>query len=90
MVYEARDEVVEYKGHCRTIKTLGFWCTNCGEGILTGKPLVASEKAYQAFKEEVDELERQAASSIPTLLGPEEIASVRKKLRGKQILDDLA
>ncbi len=63
MVYETRDEIVEYNGHGRIIETLGYWCTNCGEGILTGKPLVASENAYMAFKEEMDALERLAERS---------------------------
>lgn len=67
MVYERRDDLIEYRGHERTIKTLGFWCNNCGEGILTGKPLLASEKAYLAFKAEVDELERRAATAGETL-----------------------
>lgn len=112
MVYERRDDLIEYRGHQRTIKTLGFWCNHCGEGILTGKPLLASEKAYIAFKAEIDELEKhantEAEASLRTrqspvrrrtsvfeqfetvadqaaknlaILAPDEITSVRKKLR---------
>ncbi len=53
----------------RTIKTLGWWCTNCDEAILTGDPLVAHEKAFQQFKAEVD-----------GVLGPAEVAKIRAAL----------
>lgn len=56
MVYQRRENLIEYKGHRRLIETLGFWCSNCGEGIVTGKPLQRSEQAFLALKAEVDEL----------------------------------
>jgi HTH-type transcriptional regulator / antitoxin MqsA len=69
MQYEQHDDVLEYKGQTRTIKTLGWWCSRCGEAILTGEPLLAHEKAFQELKAEVDQV-----------LGPEDVARVRKTL----------
>lgn len=69
MKYEKHDDVLEYKGQTRTIKTLGWWCSRCGEGILTGEPLLAHEQAFQEFKAEVDHV-----------LGPKEVAEVRRTL----------
>ena len=54
MRYEKHDDVLEHKGHERTIKTLGWWCTKCGEGILSGDGLIAHERAFRDFKAEVD------------------------------------
>jgi HTH-type transcriptional regulator/antitoxin MqsA len=69
MRYEKRDDGLEYKGHRRVIKTLGWWCSRCGEGILTGKPLLAHEKAFQELKADVDRA-----------LGPKEVTQVRRAL----------
>jgi HTH-type transcriptional regulator / antitoxin MqsA len=69
MRYEKHDDVLTYKGQSRTIKTLGWWCTNCDEAILTGAPLVAHEKAFQQFKAEVD-----------GVLNPTEVATIRTAL----------
>jgi HTH-type transcriptional regulator/antitoxin MqsA len=69
MRYEQHDDVLSYRGQKRTIKSWGFWCTSCGEGILTGEALVAHAKAFQEFKAEVD-----------GVLAPEQVAAVREKL----------
>ena len=69
MRYEKHDDVLTYKGKSRTIKTLGWWCTKCDEGILTGDPLVAHEKAFQQFKAEID-----------GVLNPAEVATIRAAL----------
>jgi HTH-type transcriptional regulator / antitoxin MqsA len=69
MRYELHDDVLEYKGQERTIKTLGWWCTRCGAAILTGEPLLAHERAFLELKAEVDHV-----------LGPEEVARVRRTL----------
>ena len=54
MRHEKHDDVLVYKGRSRTIRTLGWWCTECGEAILTGEPLVAHARAFQQLKAEVD------------------------------------
>jgi HTH-type transcriptional regulator/antitoxin MqsA len=69
MRYETRPEVLMYKDHERTIETLGWWCTQCGEGILTGEPLAAQERAFLELKAEVDQV-----------LSPAEVKRVRTKL----------
>ncbi len=69
MRYEVRDDVLEYKGQTRTVPTLGWWCTRCDEAILTGEPLLASERAFQELKAEVDHV-----------LAPGDVARVRKTL----------
>jgi HTH-type transcriptional regulator/antitoxin MqsA len=69
MKYEKHDDVLRYKGQSRTIKTLGWWCTQCGEAILSGEPLVAHERAFQQFKAEVD-----------GVLAPAEVARIRTTL----------
>jgi len=69
MRFESRPDVVSYKGHERTIETLGWWCTQCGEGILAGDALKANEQVFQELKAEVD-----------AVLSPAEVAAIRAKL----------
>jgi len=69
MRFEKRDDLLEYRGHERTIKTLGWWCARCGEAILTGEPLVAHARAFQQLKADVD-----------NVMGPKEVARVRTEL----------
>ncbi|HTQ42758.1 MAG TPA: type II toxin-antitoxin system MqsA family antitoxin [Polyangiaceae bacterium] len=69
MRHEKHDDVLEYKGRKRTIKTVGWWCANCGEAILTGDPLIRHEKAFLQLKAEVD-----------GVLGPKQVAKARESL----------
>jgi HTH-type transcriptional regulator / antitoxin MqsA len=73
MRHVTHDDVLKHQGHERTIRTLGWWCTECGEGILSGDALKDHERAFFAFKAEID-----------GVLGPDEIARVRSKLRLSQ------
>lgn len=73
MRYEKHADKIEYKGHSKTLQTLGWWCGACGEGILTGAPLRASEVAFQQLKAEVD-----------GVMGPAEVARVRTALKLSQ------
>ena len=66
---EACRRAAVQEAHTRTIKTLGWWCTKCGEGILAGDALRGHEKAFLEFKAEIDEI-----------LSPSEVAAVREKL----------
>jgi HTH-type transcriptional regulator/antitoxin MqsA len=69
MRYEKHDDVLEYGGRKRTIKTLGWWCTKCGEAILTGEALVKHERAFLELKAGAD-----------GVLGPREVVKVREAL----------
>lgn len=69
MQYEKHDDVIVYKGHSRTIRTLGWWCSSCDEAIFTGEPLVAHERAFQQLKAEVE-----------GVLGPKEVVRIRTAL----------
>jgi YgiT-type zinc finger domain-containing protein len=54
MSYELRDEVLEYQGHRRTLQTLGWWCSRCGEAILAGEALLAHESAFLELRTKVE------------------------------------
>lgn len=69
MRYEKHDDVLRYRVRERTIKTVGWWCTKCGEGILSGEALKSHEMAFVAFKADVD-----------GVLAPREVAAARQKL----------
>jgi HTH-type transcriptional regulator/antitoxin MqsA len=69
MRHERRADEVSYQGHQRKLKTLGWWCAQCGESILEGDALRATERAFLELKAEVD-----------GVLGPSEVAAVRQKI----------
>jgi HTH-type transcriptional regulator/antitoxin MqsA len=73
MVFKAKSEVLEYKGHQETIKTKGWWCDSCGEGILDGEALKTSERAFLTLKAKID-----------GLLLPDEVVAIRKRLKLSQ------
>jgi HTH-type transcriptional regulator/antitoxin MqsA len=73
MQYERRADILVYKGQERSCRTLAWWCTQCGEAIFAGKPLLARDRAFQQLKADVDQV-----------LGPDEVAQVREKLRLSQ------
>lgn len=69
MRFEKHADVLSYKDKTKTIKTVGWWCVECGEGILAGEGLASHEKAFLEFKAEVDEV-----------LSPAQVADIRRKL----------
>jgi HTH-type transcriptional regulator/antitoxin MqsA len=69
MRYEKHADEVSYQGHTRKLKTLGWWCSKCGESILEGAALHATEKAFLELKAEID-----------GVLGPDEVAAARERL----------
>lgn len=62
-------QVFTYKGKTITLEQPGLWCDRCDEGILDGKDIAKTEKAFEAFKAEVD-----------NLLTPEQIRHIRKDI----------
>jgi HTH-type transcriptional regulator/antitoxin MqsA len=69
MRYEKHADEVRYLGHVRKLKTLGWWCSQCGEAIFDGPALRAREKAFLELKADVD-----------GVLGPAEVARIRTAL----------
>jgi len=73
MHYERRADLLIYKDQERICKTLAWWCSRCGEAIFAGKALLARDRAFQQLKADVDQV-----------LGPDDVAQVREKLRLSQ------
>jgi YgiT-type zinc finger domain-containing protein len=46
MVHEAKSDELEYAGYKTTIRTKGWWCSSCGDGVLEANALKASERAF--------------------------------------------
>jgi YgiT-type zinc finger domain-containing protein len=63
MAFKTKADRLEYKGHTKMVRTKGWWCDSCDEGILDGEALKASEMAFMELKAEVD-----------GILSPEEVA----------------
>lgn len=63
-------ETYTYKGQSFKIEQPGEWCSGCGEGILSGTDLKATEKQIRDFQARVD-----------GLLTSQEIRTIRKKLK---------
>ena len=63
MRYEKHADEISYQGHTRTLKTLGWWCSKCGEGILEGPELHARENAFLELKAEVEMVPASRAPS---------------------------
>lgn len=73
MTFKTKTEELEYKGYTTKLRTKGWWCVSCGEGILDADALKLSERAFLELKAEVD-----------GLLSPAEVAAIRKRLRLSQ------
>lgn len=73
MQHERREDALTYKGHTKKVKTLGFWCSSCGEAIFTGDALERRELAFQELK-----------ASVDGVLSPTEIRAVRLDLKLSQ------
>ncbi|MGZ8246346.1 type II toxin-antitoxin system MqsA family antitoxin [Methylomagnum sp.] len=64
---------MEYQGRVFEEDQPGDWCDACGEGILNGEDLEATEPAWLAFREQVD---REQGRNL---------ARIRRKLKLTQI-----
>ncbi len=73
MTFKTKADQLEYKGYTTTVRTKGWWCDTCGEGVVAGEALNASEKALMELKAEVD-----------GILTPDEVAAIRRRLRISQ------
>lgn len=59
-----------YQGHSLEVNQPGEWCNVCGEGILNGADLAATDKPLREFQARLD-----------GLLTSSEIRKIRRKLR---------
>jgi YgiT-type zinc finger domain-containing protein len=48
------EDVIEYNGYKIITEIEGWWCRDCGEGILTGEHLINREKVFENFKSEMN------------------------------------
>lgn len=66
---KTRSQIFTYKDKSITLEQPGLWCDSCEEGILDGKDISSTEKAFEKFKAKID-----------ALLSPEEIRHIRKDI----------
>ncbi|MES2217104.1 MAG: type II toxin-antitoxin system MqsA family antitoxin [Pseudomonadota bacterium] len=64
-----KKQTYTYKGKSIELEQPGLWCDSCDEGILSGKDIAKTEKAFENFKSKVD-----------GILLPEEIRYIRKEI----------
>lgn len=50
-------KALHYKGYPTCVTLAGFWCFNCGEGVLAEEELKKKEDAYKALKSMIDDYE---------------------------------
>ena len=65
-----KEQVFSYKGKSITLEQPGMWCDHCEEGILSGRDIEVTEKAFEEFKAKVD-----------NLLSPADIRRIRNILQ---------
>lgn len=73
MMHGMRPVEFEYKEHKITLDQPGWYCLSCGENVLTGQDIMATEPEFLEFKEKID-----------GLVSPKEVSRIRKKLRLSQ------
>jgi HTH-type transcriptional regulator/antitoxin MqsA len=49
-------EIYTYKEHSLEVEQPGKWCDTCGEGILSGEDLTATESEIRDFQAKIDKL----------------------------------
>lgn len=65
---------LRYKSTPITVKQPGFWCDECGEGVIGGDDRKATQKELQTLRAEID-----------GLLTPDKIKQIREKLKLTQL-----
>ena len=73
LIREKRSVEISYKGQSAMVQQPGWWCPDCGEGVLVGKDLSATEPAFVELKARVD-----------GILTPAEVRRIRTKLKLSQ------
>jgi HTH-type transcriptional regulator/antitoxin MqsA len=67
--HQTKPMTLRYKSHPITLKQPGYWCDNCGEGVIGGEDRKATQKELLAFRAKID-----------GLLSPDEVKHIREKL----------
>lgn len=70
LIRDTRPQIYKYQGYEITIEQPGDYCDHCGEAILSGEDLRATEKQLNDFQARID-----------GLLTSEEIRTIRKRLK---------
>jgi len=72
--HQTKPMTLLYKSTPITVKQPGFWCDECGEGVIGGEDRKATQKELQALRAEID-----------GLLTPDKIKQIREKLQLTQL-----
>ena len=51
--HTTKEDTISFKGYTHTVKQPGLWCDTCGEAVLSGADLKATEKEIEHFKKQV-------------------------------------
>lgn len=65
----AKPETFTYRGQITTLEQPGEWCDHCGEGILTGQDMQATEVALAEFRQQVRAEQARHYKAIRKRLG---------------------
>lgn len=72
--HQTKSMTLRYKSTPITVEQPGFWCDECGEGVIGGNDRKATQKELQALRAEID-----------GLLTPDKIKQIREKLKLTQL-----
>lgn len=67
--HQIKPMTLRYKSHPITVKQPGYWCDECGEGVIGGEDRKATQKELLALRAKID-----------GLLSPDEVKHIREKL----------
>lgn len=67
--HQTRSMKLRYKSHPITVQQPGYWCDECGEGVIGGEDRKATQKELQMLRAQIDHL-----------LTPDDIKHIRERL----------
>ncbi|MDR3477953.1 MAG: type II toxin-antitoxin system MqsA family antitoxin [Gammaproteobacteria bacterium] len=68
--HQTKSMTLRYKSHPITVEQPGYWCNECGEGVIGGEDRKATQKELQGLRAQID-----------GLLSPDDIKLIREKLK---------
>jgi len=72
--HQTKSMTLRYKSTPITVKQPGFWCDECGEGVIGGEDRKTTQRELQTLRAEID-----------GLLTPDKIKQIREKLKLTQL-----